>query len=209
MQAIEAGSRSVRRVCLPALLRTLQAVCLERAAAGQPPSTGCVTASRWLSQLAAATTANIDEGHALVRNVQDYNTFVSMLARRRRCVKASRWVIMPHRAGFRFMMLFPCGPGSVCRLQVPCVCRAYKIRDILEEMHLDGVAPNVDTYFRAMFASMQARRLGDALFYWEDMRKHGIQPDVRSAAALLLPRRRHSLIHQRHCAEQPDARASS
>ncbi len=50
-------------------------------------------------------------------------------------------------------------------------------------MHLDGVAPNVDTYFRAMFASMQARRLGDALFYWEDMRKHGIQPDVRSAAA--------------------------
>ena len=45
-------------------------------------------------------------------------------------------------------------------------------------MHLDGVVPNVDTYFRAMFASMQARRLGDALFCWEDMRRHGILPDV-------------------------------
>ena len=49
-------------------------------------------------------------------------------------------------------------------------------------MHLDGVVPNVDTYFRAMFASMQARRLGDALFFWEDMRKYGILPDVSSSA---------------------------
>ena len=65
-------------------------------------------------------------------------------------------------------------------------CRAYKIRDILEEMHLDGVVPNVDTYFRAMFASMQARRLGDALFFWEDMRKHGILADVSPAAILIL-----------------------
>ena len=51
-------------------------------------------------------------------------------------------------------------------------------------MHLDGVVPNVDTYFRAMFASMQARRLGDALFFWEDMRKHGIVPDVSCLSKL-------------------------
>ncbi len=97
MQAIEAGRRSVRRVCLPALLRTLQALCSERAAAGHPPSIGCVTASRWLSRLAAATPANIDEGHAPVRNVQDYNTFVSMLARRRRFVEHLSGVIMQLR----------------------------------------------------------------------------------------------------------------
>lgn len=37
---------------------------------------------------------------------------------------------------------------------------------------------NVDTYFRAMFASMQARRLGDAMYYWENLKKSGIIPDV-------------------------------
>lgn len=45
-------------------------------------------------------------------------------------------------------------------------------------MALDGVPKNVDTYFRAMFASMQARRLGDAMYYWENLKKSGIIPDV-------------------------------
>lgn len=58
-------------------------------------------------------------------------------------------------------------------------CRAYKIRDVFDEMDLNGVTPGAMTYFRAMFACMKARRLGDTLYYWERMQHSGIQPDVR------------------------------
>ena len=33
--------------------------------------------------------------------------------------------------------------------------RAYKIRDVFEEMDLNGVAPCAMTFFRAMFACMK------------------------------------------------------
>ena len=46
-------------------------------------------------------------------------------------------------------------------------------------MDLNGVVPGAMTYFRAMFACMKARRLGDTLYYWERMQRCGIQPDVR------------------------------
>lgn len=55
-------------------------------------------------------------------------------------------------------------------------------------MDLDGVAPGAMTYFRAMFACMKARRLGDTLYYWNRMLISGIQPDVsptRSALHIL------------------------
>ena len=74
-------------------------------------------------------------------------------------------------------MLLPCCSLAAHSHAAPH-CRAYKIRDIFEEMTLDGVPKNVDTYFRAMFASMQARRLGDALYYWENLKRSGISPDV-------------------------------
>lgn len=46
-------------------------------------------------------------------------------------------------------------------------------------MDLNGVAPQAMTFFRAMFACMKARRLGDTLYYWDRMQRAGIQPDVR------------------------------
>ena len=84
MHALEAGTRSVGPPCIRALLRTLQAVSWERPADARLPIIGSVTATRSLSQLAVAPAADDHEGHAPVRSVQDYNTFVSMLARRRR-----------------------------------------------------------------------------------------------------------------------------
>ncbi len=62
--------------------------------------------------------------------------------------------------------------------------RAYKIRDVFEEMDLNGVAPQAMTFFRAMFACMKARRLGDTLYYWDRMQRSGIQPDVRVPAGV-------------------------
>ena len=57
-------------------------------------------------------------------------------------------------------------------------CRAYKIRDVFEEMDLCGVPPAALTYFRVIFACMKARRLGDTLYYWHRMQRAGIVPDV-------------------------------
>mmetsp|Transcript_3706 Transcript_3706/g.10736 ORF Transcript_3706/g.10736 Transcript_3706/m.10736 type:complete len:647 (+) Transcript_3706:187-2127(+) len=63
--------------------------------------------------------------------------------------------------------------------------RSFKIRDVFEEMDLDGVAPGAMTYFRAMFACMKARRLGDTLYYWNRMLISGIQPDPRTYGVVI------------------------
>lgn len=63
--------------------------------------------------------------------------------------------------------------------------RAYKIRDVFDEMDINGVNPGPMTYFRSMFACMKARRLGDTLYYWERMQHSGIQPDSRAYGVVI------------------------
>ena len=62
------------------ILRALQTLSWETSAAGYPHPPGATCRSH----LSAVSAADVQEGDMTVRNVQDYNTFVSMLARRRR-----------------------------------------------------------------------------------------------------------------------------
>lgn len=52
------------------------------------------------------------------------------------------------------------------------------MRDVLEEMSLNGMRPNRRSYLAGLYASMRGRKLGDAMFFWEEMRRHGYEPDV-------------------------------
>jgi pentatricopeptide repeat protein len=69
-------------------------------------------------------------------------------------------------------------PSVADARQLACLRRAYKIRDVFEEMDLCGVPPAALMYFRVIFACMKARRLGDTLYYWHRMQRAGIVPDV-------------------------------
>jgi pentatricopeptide repeat protein len=54
------------------------------------------------------------------------------------------------------------------------------MRDVFEEMSLNGVRPSARSYYIGLFSAMKSRKLGDAMFFWEEMQRHGIQPDVRA-----------------------------
>ena len=59
-------------------------------------------------------------------------------------------------------------------------CRAYLLRDVFDEMSLNGVRPTRPVWLTALHIAMRARKLGDALHFWEEMRRHGVEPDVRA-----------------------------
>jgi pentatricopeptide repeat protein len=56
------------------------------------------------------------------------------------------------------------------------------MRDVLEEMSLNGVRPDRQIYYTGLFSAMKSRKLGDAMYFWEEMQRHGYQPDVSRAA---------------------------
>ncbi|KAK9820022.1 hypothetical protein WJX72_005221 [[Myrmecia] bisecta] len=63
--------------------------------------------------------------------------------------------------------------------------KAYKIRDVWDEMELDGVAPNFETCYVSLFSCTKAKRLGDTLFYFNEMKRFGIQPDSDSYTGVI------------------------
>ncbi|KAK9868513.1 hypothetical protein WJX84_000963 [Apatococcus fuscideae] len=56
----------------------------------------------------------------------------------------------------------------------------YKIRDLWEEMELNGVQPTETSCILALYHSMKARRLNDAAFYFDQLRMGGNQPTLRA-----------------------------
>ena len=61
--------------------------------------------------------------------------------------------------------------------------RGYKIRDLWEEMELNGVQPTETSCILALYHSMKARRLNDAAFYFDQLRMGGNQPTVSASPA--------------------------
>ncbi|PRW56853.1 pentatricopeptide repeat superfamily isoform A [Chlorella sorokiniana] len=56
--------------------------------------------------------------------------------------------------------------------------RAYLIRDVLDEMLLNGMRPNRFILSTGLFYCMKTRKLGDAMFFFEEMKRRGIAPDA-------------------------------
>ncbi|CAL8461625.1 g1156 [Coccomyxa elongata] len=63
--------------------------------------------------------------------------------------------------------------------------RTYLIRDILEEMQLNGVAPDAQFLVSAIKYSLQSTRVGDCFYYFEEMRRRGMQPSERLKGSLM------------------------
>lgn len=49
--------------------------------------------------------------------------------------------------------------------------------DVYEEMELDGVSPDLDTYGLFLDGCMKPRRVEDCMFFWQDFRKRGMIPN--------------------------------
>ncbi|XP_065879148.1 pentatricopeptide repeat-containing protein At4g35850, mitochondrial [Euphorbia lathyris] len=56
--------------------------------------------------------------------------------------------------------------------------RPYLLRDVYDDMLLDGVQPSRDTFHSLIVGTMKGARLQDAFFFRDEMRKMGLVPDV-------------------------------
>lgn len=53
------------------------------------------------------------------------------------------------------------------------------MRDVYDDMMLDGVKPERDTFHSLIISTMKGARLQDAFFYRDEMKTMGLIPDVR------------------------------
>ena len=60
--------------------------------------------------------------------------------------------------------------------------RAWLVRDVYEELLLDGLRPDWVTFEEAMWANMRSRRVADTLYFFNQMARRGMQPMVRQPA---------------------------
>ncbi|KAK9818471.1 hypothetical protein WJX74_007185 [Apatococcus lobatus] len=58
--------------------------------------------------------------------------------------------------------------------------RGFKIRDLWEEMELNGVQPTETMCLLALYHAMKGRRLNDAAYYFDQLRDGGHQPTLRA-----------------------------
>ena len=65
--------------------------------------------------------------------------------------------------------------------------RAWLVRDVYEEMLLDGVAPDWTTFEEAMWANMRSRRVSDTVYFFNQMSRRGFQPTVSPGCSTCSP----------------------
>lgn len=69
-----------------------------------------------------------------------------------------------------------------------CVlCRHYLLRDVYDDMMLDGVKPERDTFHSLIVGTMKGARLQDAFFFHNEMKAMGLVPDVCTRSCFLIP----------------------
>jgi len=64
--------------------------------------------------------------------------------------------------------------------------RPYLLRDAYDDMMLDCVQPVRDTFHTLIVGTMKGCRLQDALYFRDQMKEMGLQPDVRPLISLNL-----------------------
>ena len=52
------------------------------------------------------------------------------------------------------------------------------LRDVYEDMLMDGISPSRDTFHMLIPGAMFSNRLQDAFFFFNEMKQRGMQPDV-------------------------------
>ena len=52
------------------------------------------------------------------------------------------------------------------------------MRDVYEDMQLDGVRPIRNTFHTLITGCMKGQRLMDAIYFFDEMKAMGFQPDV-------------------------------
>lgn len=63
-------------------------------------------------------------------------------------------------------------------IHVVCVIRYYLLRDVYDDMMLDGVQPSRDVFHSLIVGTMKGSRLQDAFFFRDQMKTTGLLPDV-------------------------------
>ncbi|XP_004304676.1 PREDICTED: pentatricopeptide repeat-containing protein At4g35850, mitochondrial [Fragaria vesca subsp. vesca] len=61
----------------------------------------------------------------------------------------------------------------------------FLLRDVYDDMSLDGVQPDRDTFHSLILGSMKGARLQDAFYFTEQMKSMGLVPDVNSYNLLI------------------------
>ncbi|KAK9909736.1 hypothetical protein WJX75_006740 [Coccomyxa subellipsoidea] len=69
--------------------------------------------------------------------------------------------------------------------EVATARRTYLLRDIMEEMALNGIAPDRQFLESAIRFSLQSSRVGDCFYYFEEMQRRGMQPSDRIKSSLV------------------------
>lgn len=61
------------------------------------------------------------------------------------------------------------------------------MRDVYDDMMLDGVKPERDTFHSLIMGTMKGARLQDAFFFRNEMKAMGLVPDVCTRSCFLIP----------------------
>ena len=59
-----------------------------------------------------------------------------------------------------------------------CFCRPFLLRDVYDDMILDGIQPISDTFAPLFVGCMKGGRLQDAFYFYDEMKSMGYIPDV-------------------------------
>ena len=59
-----------------------------------------------------------------------------------------------------------------------CFCRPFLLRDVYDDMILDGIQPISDTFAPLFVGCMKGGRLQDAFYFYDEMKCMGYIPDV-------------------------------
>ena len=65
------------------------------------------------------------------------------------------------------------------------LCRTFLIRDVMDEMLLNGLAPDRVFLELSIMHCMRSSRIGDCFFYYNEMKRRGMQPSSKLQGLLI------------------------
>lgn len=118
-------------------------------------------------------------------NVSEYNTVVGSLSAQRRSLSLSLFTFF--KKIYFFLLIKVYTPFFIFFLEiinflflgfVGLFGRNFLLRDVYDDMMLDGVKPNRDIFHSLVVGTMRGSRMQDAFFFMDQMKIMGMLPDV-------------------------------